>query len=98
MDRPYLRPVRIRAQADSVRNDLALRLSASQFLDLLLVGPAGGRTLGLGCGFFAGGALHLLALQLIFNLLGICQCNPLSLQWFIGGSWVPDDGAMRGLW
>lgn len=52
---------------------LALRLAASQFLDLLLVRAAGRGPLGLGSCLLAGGALHFFPFCLVFNLGGVCH-------------------------
>jgi len=48
-----------------VRVRLALRLAARCLLDLGLVFAAGAGAGSLGCGFLAGGALELLALELV---------------------------------
>ena len=52
---------------------LALRLAASQFLDLLFVGAARSGSLGFGSGLLTGGALQLLSFLLIFNFGGVCH-------------------------
>ena len=52
---------------------LPLRHAAGELFDLLLLLPARSGALGLRSGFLAGGALQLLAFQLVFNLGGVCH-------------------------
>jgi len=57
----------------STTSHLALRLPASQLLDLLLFLSAGSRAGRLGSGFLAGGALDLLAFQFVFHFARVCH-------------------------
>ncbi len=59
--------------AGPLRPSLALRLAASQFLDLLLLRSAGLCLFALGSSLLACRALYFFAFQLVFNLLCICH-------------------------
>ena len=52
---------------------LALRYSAHQFLHLFLVGTARCGALGLRCRLLPCRTLHLFALNLVFDFLGVCH-------------------------
>src|ERR1700727_2896484 len=59
---------------------LALRLTARQFLQFLLIAAAGSGPLRLGSSLLAGRALYLLTFYLVFNLGGIRHCKFLIPQ------------------
>jgi len=61
------------AAAPRTAEGLALGLTASQFLDLLLVRAAGFGALGLGRCLLAGGALDCFTFDLVFDLFCICH-------------------------